>query len=130
MKNPFIKASTKKKHLKISLYGDPGVGKTFFALGFPDPAVIDLEGGTDFYADRFQFHVLDTKSYAEVLNAVNFLEQGNHDLKTLIIDPITVIWSALQEGRLEFKVQDPDKAISGEEKSGFTYADWIVNHPP
>jgi len=46
MKNPFIKASTKKKHLKISLYGAPGVGKTFFALGFPSPAVIDLKGGT------------------------------------------------------------------------------------
>ncbi|MEW5803071.1 MAG: ATP-binding protein [bacterium] len=125
MKNPFIKASAKKKHLKISLYGTPGVGKTFFALGFPAPAVIDLEGGTDFYADRFQFHVLDTKSYAEVLNAVNFLEQGDHDFKTLIIDPITVIWSALQEGRLEFKTQDPDKAVSGEEKSGFTYVDWM-----
>jgi hypothetical protein len=125
MKNPFIKASSKKKYLKIGLYGDPGVGKTFFALGFPSPAVIDLEGGTDFYGDRFQFHVLDTKSYAEVLNAVNFLEQGDHDYNTLIIDPITVIWSALQEGRLEFKVQDPDKAISGEEKSGFTYVDWM-----
>jgi hypothetical protein len=125
MKTPFIKASSKKKHLKISVYGEAGVGKTFFALGFPSPAVIDLEGGTDFYADRFQFHVLDTKSYAEVLNAVNFLEQGDHDFKTLVIDPITVIWSALQEGRLEFKVQDPDKAISGEEKSGFTYADWM-----
>ena len=122
--NPFVKASAKKKHLKIAVYGPPGVGKTYFGLGFPSPAVIDLEGGTDFYADRFQFSVLDTKSFAEVLNAVEFLETGHHDFKTIVIDPITVIWSALQEGRLEFKTKNLDKAVSGEEKTFFSYQDW------
>ncbi len=124
IQNPFVKASTKKKYLKIAVYGPPGVGKTYFGLGFPSPAVIDLEGGTDFYADRFQFSVLDTKSFAEVLNAVEFLETGHHDFKTIVIDPITVIWSALQDGRLEFKTQNIDKAVSGEEKAFFSYQDW------
>ncbi|MBU0907448.1 MAG: ATP-binding protein [Nanoarchaeota archaeon] len=124
MVNPFIKASTKKKYLKIAVYGPPGVGKTWFGLTFPSPAVIDLEGGTDFYADRFQFSVMDTKSFAEVLSAVEFLETGQHEFKTLVIDPITIIWSSLQDGRLEFKVNDVDKAISGEEKTSFNYQDW------
>jgi len=124
VKNPFIKASAKKKHLKIYLYGDSGVGKTYFSLTFPEVTVIDLEGGTDFFSDRFQFHVLDTKSFAEVMDAVNFLEKKKHNFKTLVIDPVTIIWSALQEGRLEFKVTNLDKAVSGEEKSFFTYKDW------
>ncbi|MFH1634611.1 MAG: ATP-binding protein, partial [Chloroflexota bacterium] len=124
VKNPFVKASTKKKHLKISLYGGPGVGKTFFALGFPKPAVIDLEGGTDFYGDRFDFSVLDTKSFAEILDAVNFLGTGQHDFQTLVIDPITVVWSALQDGRLEFKAKDINKAVSGAEKTIFNVGDW------
>jgi len=125
MKNPFIKASVKVKHLKIVIYGGPGTGKTYFALGFPNPAVIDLEGGTDLYADRFQFSVLDTKSFAEILDAVNFLETGQHDFKTLVIDPITVIWSALQEGRLEHKTNDNiNKVLSGEKNFNFTYVDW------
>jgi hypothetical protein len=123
-KNPFIKAETKKKYLKISIYGGPGVGKTWLALGFPKPAIIDLEGGTDFYSDRFQFSVLDTKSFAEVLNAIEFLETGNHDFQTLIIDPITVLYESLQEGRLEFKIKNINKASSGEEHSDFTYRDW------
>ena len=104
VKNPFIKASAKRKHLKIYVYGDSGVGKTYFSLTFPEGTVIDLEGGTDFFSDRFQFHVLDTKGFAEVMDAVNFLEKGKHSFKTLVIDPVTIIWSALQEGRLEFKV--------------------------
>jgi len=123
-KNLFIKASAKRKHLKIYLYGDSGVGKTYFSLTFPKVAIIDLEGGTDFFSDRFKFHVLDTKSFAEVLEAVNFLEKGEHNFKTLVIDPVTIIWSALQEGRLEFKITNLDKAVSGEEKFFFTYKDW------
>ena len=126
MKNPFIHASSKKKHLKIYLYGDSGVGKTYFSLTFPNVAIIDLEGGTDFFSNRFTFDVLDTKSFAEVLEAVHFMERGGHGFKTLVIDPVSLIWSALQEGRLEFKTRNPDKAVSGEEKTYFTYQDWAI----
>jgi hypothetical protein len=52
------------------------------------------------------------------------LETGHHDFKTIVIDPITVIWSALQDGRLEFKTKNLDKAVSGEEKTFFSYQDW------
>jgi hypothetical protein len=126
MKSVFKPAKAKPKRLKIALYGDSGVGKTFFSLGFPKPAVIDLEGGTDHYADRFDFAVLDTKSFAQVLAAVNYLGNGRHKFQTLVIDPVTVVWLALQNGRLEFRINDVDKAISGEENSRFTYHDWGV----
>jgi hypothetical protein len=126
MKNVFKPAKAKPKRLKISLFGESGVGKTFFSLGFPRPAVIDLEGGTDHYADRFDFSVLDTKSFAEVMTAVTFLGNGKHTFQTLVIDPVTVVWSALQDGRMEFKVRDIDKAIAGEEVGTFSAFDWNV----
>lgn len=126
MGNPFVKASKKKKHLKIGVYGGPGVGKTYFGLGFPKPAVIDLEGSTDLYGDRFNFSVLDTKSFAKIMEAVKFLETGKHDFETLVIDPVTVIWSALQDGRLEWKSRlDIDKTVAGGNyKDDFNFKDW------
>jgi len=124
--NPFIKASKKKKHLKIGVYGGPGVGKTYFGLGFPKPAVIDLEGSTDLYGDRFDFSVLDTKSFAEIMEAIKFLEADKHNFETLVIDPVTVIWSALQDGRLEWKSRlDIDKTVAGSSyKDDFNFKDW------
>ena len=126
MGNLFKPAKTKAKHLKIACYGESGVGKTYFALGFPKPAVIDLEGGTDFYADRFMFSVLDTKGFSAVKEAVDFLATGKHAFQTLVIDPVTVVWSALQDGRMEFKVRDVDKAIAGEESGSLTAFDWAL----
>ena len=126
MGNLFKPAKTKAKYLKIAVYGESGVGKTFFALSFPKPAVIDLEGGTDFYADRFEFSVLDTKSFAEVMEAVNFLGTGKHRFETLVIDPVTVVWSSLLDGRMEFKARDIDRAVAGEESGTFTGFDWAL----
>jgi len=126
MKNPFIKASKIKKCLKIGVYGSHGEGKTFFALGFPKPAVIDLEGGTDLYGSRFDFSVFHTKSFSEVMDAVKFLENEKHDFETLVIDPVTIIWEALQGGRLEWKAKNGlDKVIAGSDsKDDFNFKDW------
>ncbi len=120
-KNPFVKASTKRKRLKILLYGDSGAGKTLFALSFPKSAVIDLEGGTDFYADRFDFSVMDTRSFAEVMEAVDFLENEKHEFETVTVDPVTIIYEALQDGRLEFKAK---KNEVDTENIDFNYKDW------
>ena len=122
MNNPFKKAACKKKYLKIYYYGNSGIGKTWFALGFPKPAVIDLEAGTDFYSSKFEFDVMDTNSFKETLDAVQFLETSKHNYETLVIDTITVINQSLQEGRMEFnsikakrdKTESPD----------FNFRDW------
>jgi len=126
-KNPFVKAVTKRKFLKILLYGDTGVGKTWFALSFPSPAVIDTEGGTDFYADSFDFSVIDTRSFSEVMAAVDFLEKENHGFETVVIDPITTVYEALQNGRLEFKAKknkSDDESKVDTENIDFSPLDW------
>ena len=54
---PFQKAAPADRRLKLFAWGDSGSGKTTLGLKFPDVVVIDLERGTDLYADSFNFHV-------------------------------------------------------------------------
>lgn len=95
--NPFKKAHNKEKRLKLFLWGDSGVGKTTLALQFPNPAVIDLEGGTDWYGDSFSFDILDANTPDQIMKAVDFLLFEKHEYKTLVIDPVTVYWESLQK---------------------------------
>ena len=92
----FRKATTRPKRLKLFLWGDSGAGKTTLALQFPRPAVIDLEGGTDLYGDSFDFEVLQVTTADEVMAAINTLLTSRHEYQTLVIDPITIYWEALQ----------------------------------
>lgn len=95
--SPFQKASTMEKRLKLFLWGDTGVKKTILSLQFPKPVVIDLEGGCDLYRDAFKFDVLKATTADQVSEAVDWLLTQKHDYRTLVIDPITVYWDALQK---------------------------------
>jgi hypothetical protein len=94
--SPFQKARSLDKRLKLFLWGDSGVGKTTLALKFPKPVVIDLEGGADLYGESFDFDVLRASTADEVMDAVQWLLTHAHAYRTLVIDPITVYWDALQ----------------------------------
>jgi hypothetical protein len=95
--SPFKKAATVGKRLKLFLWGDSGVGKSTLSLQFPKPAVIDLEGGTDLYGDAFGFDVLKANTPDEIMAAVDWLLTNRHPYKTLVIDPVTLYWDALQK---------------------------------
>lgn len=107
--NPFIKAETRERRLKLLLWGEPGTGKTVTSLKFPSPVVIDLEKGTVLYGDDFKFHVQHTNDADMCMSYVDWLLANKHDFRTLIIDPITVYWAA---------VQDKYRAIFMERKQG------------
>ena len=94
---PFAKAGSRDKRLKVFVWGDSGAGKTTLALQFLKPVVIDLEGGTDLYGDAFRFDVLRASTADEVMTAVDWLLGHEHEFRTLVIDPITVYWDALQK---------------------------------
>ena len=94
--SPFQKAVTVEKRLKLFLWGDSGAGKTTLALQFPKPVVIDMEGGADLYGDDFKFDVLRAVTADQVAEAVDWLLANSHDYRTLIVDPVTVYWDALQ----------------------------------
>jgi hypothetical protein len=91
-----------KKRLKTLLYGVAGSGKTMAAISFPQPYLIDTEKGYEHqqYLDKIKenggcvFHTLD---FDEVLAEVKALATEKHTYKTLIIDPLTVIYNNLIE---------------------------------
>lgn len=92
------KATVENNKIKIMVWGEPGAGKTRFALSAPNPLLVDLENGSNWYGNEFDFLVakkdetnLLTKN-ATVLtkNIIDEIIKGEYkDIKTLIIDPVT-----------------------------------------
>jgi len=93
---PFSPTSETTRRIKLLLWGDTGSGKTTLSLQFPAPAVIDLEGGTEHYGGDFAFDVLKATTEKGITAAVDWLGSHDHDYSTLVIDPITLYWDALQ----------------------------------
>lgn len=98
MDNPFKEAKDVSKRFKVLLYGGEKVGKTYLALQFPNPVVIDLESGLSDYNKKIKFDVLpDCNSSLDVMRGIDYLLKENHEYRTLIIDPITKYWDIVQE---------------------------------
>ena len=93
----FKPAGESERRIKLLMWGDTGSGKTTLSLQFPKPAVIDLEGGTEHYGGDFAFDVLKATTADEITAAVDWLVANDHDYRTLVIDPITLYWDALQK---------------------------------
>ena len=94
------KPEAKLKRLKLFVYGPAGVGKTVAALQFPESYVIDTEKGTDFYANMINKNkssVLQTLNPDDIREEIKSLLTEKHNYKTLIIDPITQVYNAVQE---------------------------------
>lgn len=94
------KPEATQERLKMLVYGDKGVGKTTAAMQFPRSYLIDLEKGSTRYwktlqekkTDRF-----DTTSFDEVAEEINGLLTTKHDYRTLILDPVTIIYEDIQD---------------------------------
>lgn len=87
---------------KFMISGKSGVGKTMFALDFPSPYFIDVEGG----ATRKQYVEKLSKSggayfgkdegsqdYQSVINEIKALMTTKHDYKTLVIDSFSKLYN-------------------------------------
>jgi hypothetical protein len=93
------RATMKDVKIKVLIWGEPGSGKSRFALTFPKPLVIDLEKSTAWYAKEFYFYKAEIdKSRKETKNAtiltktiIDEIISGEYrgEIETLIIDPIT-----------------------------------------
>lgn len=82
------------------LYGPAGVGKTTAALQFPNSYVIDMEKGTDYYAETMNKSgsaVLQTISAEDIKTEIRALLTEKHGYRTLIIDPVTQLYNSLQD---------------------------------
>ena len=94
---PFQRASALSRRIKLLLWGDAGSGKTTLALQFPQPALIDLEGGADLYGGKFEFDVFRCSTADEVTDAVTWLATHRHPYRTVILDPVSAYWDQLQK---------------------------------
>lgn len=86
---------------KFMIYGESGVGKTFFALSFPKPYLIDTEGGA--VRDQYQKKLKEvggayfgkeegSQDFKAVIEEVRQLCTTKHEYKTLIIDSFTYLY--------------------------------------
>lgn len=97
-----VKPKTTEKRLKALFYGAAGVGKTTAAINFPKPYLIDTEKGSvnDQYVDIINknggcvFHCHD---FEDLVSEIMTLLTEKHEYKTLIIDPLTTLYSNLLE---------------------------------
>jgi len=97
----FKKPTKDDRRLKMLIYGDSGTGKTVTSLYFPSPAVVDLDGGTDHYVDKFDFVRLKTTNIDEVNSAVDELVKDPSGVKTFVLDGISNYWDLLQDKHLK-----------------------------
>lgn len=91
----FAPASKQPRFAKVLLIGNAGKGKTQAALSFPSPVVIDTEGGTGWFADKFAFNVAHTKSVKEVKKLLDDVQRGAVKCETIIIDSLTSLHNTL-----------------------------------
>src|ERR1700733_12615163 len=80
---------------KITIFGKPGVGKTWGALDFPNVYYIDTEGGADLahYTDKLKKSggvyfgpEQGASDFETVIEQVKALATEDHSYKTLLID--------------------------------------------
>lgn len=109
------KPEVKEKRLKMFVFGEAGVGKTIAALQFPNAYIIDTEKGTDFYSKIIldkDSAVFQSTNADDIRDQLKSLLTEKHPYKTLIIDPITQVYNAVQEKwtRVFEKYADSEKA--------------------
>lgn len=88
------------KRLKCLFYGEPGTGKTMAAIQFPSPYLIDTERGAENkeYVDKLNASggaYFFTADFDELLQELTSLMSEEHKYRTLVIDPLTVVYNDL-----------------------------------
>jgi len=95
-----IKPEKIEKRLKAFFYGRAGVGKTTAAIQFPAPYLIDTEKGSenDQYIKLLEQSggvIFQTSDFNELIQEVRALMSEKHSYKTLVIDPMTILYNDL-----------------------------------
>lgn len=105
------KPTTVQKRLKCLFYGPAGSGKTTAAIQFPRPYLIDTERG----AENDQYvKLLDAQGGAylfttdpdELIAEIKSLISERHEYRTVIIDPLTVVYNNLLEAGIAEKGEE------------------------
>lgn len=83
-------------HAKVLVYGDTGAGKTFLGATAPDPVVLLTEVEVSLPTLKYVARTRSVKPKVIIVDsldafesAVEFLESGKHDFKTVVVDSVT-----------------------------------------
>lgn len=119
------KPEAKSKRIKMMMFSPAGIGKTTAAIGFPNAVIIDMERGTDMYHDSITKAgsvVFQTTNPDEVKEEIKSLMTEKHPYTTIIIDPVTILYGAIQEKwtRIFSKYADTEKQTELQD-FGFRY---------
>lgn len=99
------KATINNSYVKVLVWGEPGCGKSRFALSAPAPIVVDLEDSTGLYAEEFDFYkakvnpnnILSNNAATLVKNIINEINNNEYpDRKTLVVDPVTDLLDCIE----------------------------------
>lgn len=77
----------------LVLYGEPGIGKTTFAVSAPKPFVIDFENG----AKNFAVARAHPESLDDLHEILDYLLNEEHDYGTVVIDSADWLESAIHK---------------------------------
>jgi hypothetical protein len=89
---------------KVLVYGPRGVGKTHFALGAPEPAVLDLENRAHHFRSLFDFKVAGLDTIDSVREGFREILRGHIPCKSIVIDSNSAMYQ-----RLVDKYTSPNK---------------------
>lgn len=109
------------KRLKLMMFGVAGVGKTTASIQFPRPYLIDTEKGAENeqYVKHLQASggaIYQTSDFDDMITEVTSLLSEKHEYRTLIIDPITVVYAdLLTRSAEEIKRTSNDRNATGTE---------------
>ncbi len=89
-----------EKRLKLFLYGPAGIGKTLAALQFPNAYIIDTERGAEEYGETIKESgsaLFQSNDAGEIKEQLEALLTEAHNYRTLIIDPVTILYQSIQD---------------------------------
>ena len=127
-----VKPAAIEKRLKLFMYGQPGVGKTWASIQFPNCYLIDTERGAenDQYVEQLEksggasFFTTDLE---DLIEEVKTLMTTKHSFKTLVIDPLTVPYA-------DMCTREAERLATAKDPSGSEFArnkqipDRLVKH--
>lgn len=106
-----LEHSDRKYPPRVLIYGPPGEGKTSLGAQFPNPVLMDLEGGAPSDVKVKSFPDADNYNFSQVLDGIAALITQEHDYQTLIIDSVDklepLVWQHVCEQNQWDSIESP-----------------------
>lgn len=100
--------SVSKIHLRGLFYGEPGVGKTFFAKNAPKPLFLSTDGNYVHHGKP----TIPISSMNDFIEATNLILKGGHTFETIVVDLLEDVYSFYRDGILADKKVDHESDLA------------------